>query len=323
MFPPLLRLFRAGMNILLIILTDEVLAQQSDSIKSFLLQTSILERLSAPLCAAVTGETNAQEILETLREKNLFLVPLDHQKEWYRYHTLFADLLRNRLHQLQGNKVDELHLRASRWYQENGLFIPAIEHALAGHDAEQAAALIEQSVESIFISGQVITLLRWLELLPAEMKNRHSLLWIFHGLALIWGGKSSAAVKPFLPGLVSTFNTDGFMGEADTLQALYAMTEGNSVEAARLAQAPCRNYRRNVSLFRCLAADTLGMAKILQCETPAAIQAFEQTAEVASQAGYVMFEIMAFSHLAGLRLQQGQLHAAALGYQRAFGIGCK
>ena len=113
------------------------------------------KRLSGPLCAAVTGDANAAHILETLREKNLFVVALDHQKEWYRYHALFADLLQNRLHQAQAGQVDELHLRASRWYQQNGLLAPAVEHALAGHALEQAAALLEQAVEPVFISGQV------------------------------------------------------------------------------------------------------------------------------------------------------------------------
>lgn len=296
-------------------LVDEVLAQQSDSVKSFLLQTSILERLSAPLCAAVTGDPQAQDILEELREKNLFLVPLDHQKEWYRYHALFADLLRNRLHRSTGNQADGLHLRASCWYRENGLLIPAIEHALAGNDAEQAAAIIEQAVEAVFINGQMITLLRWLELLPVEVKNKHSLLWIFQGLSLIWCGKSAAAVKPFLPGLMPVFAAKGCTGEAHTLLALYAMVDGNPVEAARLAQCALQELSPERFLFRCLAGDALGMANTLQCETTAAIRAFELTAEVASQAGYGMFEIVACSHLAGLHLQQGQLHAAAIGYQ--------
>ena len=298
-------------------LTDEVLAQQSETIKSFLLQTSILERLSASLCEAVTGEPNAQDILETLRDKNLFLISLDHQKEWYRYHSLFADLLRNRLQQSQSNRMDELHLRASRWYQEKGLFIPAIEYAFAGHDFDQAAALIEQTVEAIFISGQVNTLLRWFEALPVEVKNRHSILWIFDSLACIWGGKSSAPVKPFLPDLISIFNANGLMEEVHTLQAMVAMTEGKLSEAAQLAQIALQALSPERTLFRCLAADTLGMVKTLQCETPAAIRTFEQLSEVASQASYVMFEIIALTHLAGLRLQQGQLHAAAAGYQCA------
>ena len=318
--PAFIVAFSGGDEFIADYLADEVLAQQPDSIKSFLLQTSILERLSAPLCAAVTGDPNAQEILETLREKNLFLVALDHQKSWYRYHELFADLLRNRLHQSQGSQVNELHIRASRWYQENGLYIPAIEHALAGQAAEQAAVLLEQAIEMIFISGQLVTILRWLEALPLDVKNRHPILWVFHGLVLVWGGKSSAVVKPFLPDLVALSSQDGVTGEVHTLQALQAMTEGNSLEAARLAQCALQELSLERTLFHCLASDALGMAKILQCDPPAAIRAFEHTTEISARAGYAMYEIMALSHLAGLHLQQGQLHSAAFGYQRALAL---
>jgi LuxR family maltose regulon positive regulatory protein len=156
-----------------------------------------------------------------------------------------------------------------------------------------------------------------LERLPVEAKDRHALLWIFHGLVLIWCGKSSAAVKSCLPDRIPAFNQAGLMGEVFTLQALVAMTEGQPAEAALLAQNAMRELSSERALFRCLAADTLGMAKTLQSETRAAIRAFEQLAESAAQAGYAMFEIMAFSHLAGLHLQQGHLNAAALGYQRA------
>lgn len=214
--------------------------------------------------------------------------------------------------------MELLHLRASRWYQANGQLAPAIEHALAGHAFEQAAALIELAAEPVFTSGQLATLLRWLELLPAEAKDGHSSLWIFHGLSLIWLGKSSTAVRPLLPGLKLTFEKDGFMGEAQVLQALYAMAEGRPVEAVQLAQSALSELR-NVErpLFRCLAADALGMANILISETTPAIHAFEQLAGLAAQAGYGMFEIVALSHLAGLHLQYGRLNAAESGYARA------
>jgi LuxR family maltose regulon positive regulatory protein len=307
--------FSGGYEYIADYLADEVLAQQPDALKSFLLQTSILERLSAPLCAAVTGDANAQAILETLRDRNLFLVALDHRKEWYRYHALFADLLRNRFYQSQGHQADELHLRASRWYQENGFTSAAIEHAFAGHAAAQAAGLIEQAVEPIFISGQVSTLLRWLEMLPVEVKNNRPILWVFYGLALIWGGKSSAAVKPFLPDILSPAAPGKLSGGVYLLQALHAMIESSPSDAARLAEKALQELPLECYLFRCLAADTLGMTNILLCETQAAIRAFELTSEIAAQAGYAMFEIMARSHLGGLRFQQGQLRATQSGYQ--------
>ncbi len=248
------------------------------------------------------------------------MVPLDQANTWYRYHALFADLLRNRLQQFQASQVDELHLRASRWHEENGEFILAIEHALDGHAPERAAALIEAAVESIFISGQVILLLRWLEALPAEVKDRHPILWIYTGLAPFWRGKTPPEAKTRLSDLAPVFASHGLEGEAYTLQALYAMTEGQPGEAARLAESALGQLSPGRAIFRCLAADVLGMAQILLCDPKAAAQAFEQIINIAAQAGYIMFEILALSHLAGLNLQQGQLHAAAIGYQRALDL---
>ena len=317
--PAFIEAFSGGYDYIADYLADEVLSQQPESIQSFLLQTSILERLSAPLCAAVSGEALALDIMEILREKNLFLVPLDHHKEWYRYHALFADLLRNRLNQTRGDLVNELHLRASRWYEEHGLLIPAVEHAFSGQAYEQAAGLLEQALEPIFISGQIVTLLRWLDTLPDGVKNRHPLFWIYHGLALIWAGKSSPAARsgPFLPALDALFTDGGLIGEAHMLQALVSMSAGKPLEADQLAQSALQELPAQRALFRCLAADTLGMVKIMQSDTAGAIEAFEQTVEIASQAGYAMFEIVALSHLAGLRLQQGRLRAAEIGYRRA------
>ncbi len=318
--PAFIEAFSGGHEYIAGYLADEVLAQQPDAVKTFLLQTSILDRLSAPLCEAVTGAAGAQEILASLKENNLFLVPLDQQGTWYRYHALFADLLRSRLRQSLGDRVEVLHLRASRWCQENGQTIPAIENAIAGRDVELAADLIEGAVEPVFISGQVTLLLRWLEALPAEVKDRHPLLWIYTGLAPLWRGKSTSVARPPFAVLAPIFAAHGLVGESNTLQALYAMTEGRSLEAARLAENALDQLPPPRSLFRCLAADTLGMTRILLGDSRAAAVAFEQLAEISSQSGYVMFEIVALSHLAGLRLQQGQLHAAAIEYQRALDL---
>ncbi len=301
-------------------LANEVLAQQSDRVQSFLLKTSILERLSVPLCVAVTGDANSLAILDALREKNLFLTTLDQKNEWFRYHALFADLLRNRLYLQHPALADELHRRASRWYQEQGLLAPAVEHAFAGHDVAEAAILLERLVEPVFINGQVNTLLRWLEMLPDEMQDSHPLLWIFHDLALAWSGRSPATIQPFSAVQTENLLKSGLSGEAHTVEALLALTGGKLSEAARLAQDALRDIPPQRALYRCLAADTLGMAKIIQSETPAAIQAFEELVETASKAGYAMFEIIALTHLAGLHLQMGRLNAAANGYQRALDL---
>ena len=130
-------------------LVEEVLHRQPDHVRSFLLQTSILDRLSGPLCAAVisgsgvNGQENGREMLETLERGNLFIIPLDDKRQWYRYHHLFADVLRAHLLDEQPRQVPTLHHRASEWYEQNGLSADAISHALAARDYERAADLAE------------------------------------------------------------------------------------------------------------------------------------------------------------------------------------
>src|SRR5215472_15641574 len=139
-----LRAFGGSHRFVLEYLSEEVLSRQSVAVQTFLLQTSLLERLSGPLCDALTGEAHGQRMLEALERANLFVSSLDDQRQWYRYHHLFADMLRSRLQQTQPSLVPALHRRASTWYEHHGMVIEAVRHALAAPDVEQAARLVEQ-----------------------------------------------------------------------------------------------------------------------------------------------------------------------------------
>ncbi len=150
-------------------LVEEVLQRQPEHVRSFLLQTSILSRLSGPLCDAVTGQDGGKAMLEALDRANLFLVPLDDRRRWYRYHHLFADVLRARLLDEQLDLVNELHRRASNWYEQNDEPSEAIRHAMAGEDFERAADLVELAAPATRQYRQEVTLRRWLEALPAEL----------------------------------------------------------------------------------------------------------------------------------------------------------
>jgi LuxR family transcriptional regulator, maltose regulon positive regulatory protein len=150
-------------------LAGEVLQRQPEHVRSFLLQTSILSRLSGSLCDAVTGQDGGRAMLEALDRGNLFLVPLDDRRLWYRYHHLFADVLRARLLDEQRDEVHELHRRASDWYGRHGDQSAAIDHALDGEDFERAADLIEMAARPAFQARQEATFRRWLEALPEEV----------------------------------------------------------------------------------------------------------------------------------------------------------
>ncbi|MDJ0349573.1 LuxR C-terminal-related transcriptional regulator [Cryobacterium sp. PH29-G1] len=169
-------------------LLEEVLQRQSAAVQTFLLHTSILGRLTGPLCDAVTGQTGGGARLRELERANLFLVALDDHRQWYRYHHLFADVLRARLLDEQPERMPELHARASEWFEQNGEPHEAIRHALAGGQFERAADLIELGVPALRALRQEITLLHWLNLLPGDLlAARPSLSAFFAGALLITG----------------------------------------------------------------------------------------------------------------------------------------
>jgi LuxR family maltose regulon positive regulatory protein len=150
-------------------LTDEVLGGQPEQVREFLLDTSVLDRLSGELCDAVTGRAGSQAILEQAERAGLFLVPLDEVRGWWRYHHLFADLLRARLQQEQPDRVQALHRAAAAWSDEHDLADDAMQHALAAGDTLWAARLAERYFDTYFLRGEIATIQRWLAGLPAEL----------------------------------------------------------------------------------------------------------------------------------------------------------
>ncbi len=178
-------------------LLDEVLNRQSMEIQRFLLETSILDELCASLCDALIGheegKPGAQVILETLDHANLFLISLDQERTWFRYHHLFADALRIRLERLQPGAASHLHRHASLWYEQNDQVEKAIDHALAGQDYERAASLIEAHIYTFNRQGRYAALLHWLEEIPNQIVLARPRLGIFRSHALALSGKLSAA----------------------------------------------------------------------------------------------------------------------------------
>ena len=178
-------------------LVDEVLSRQSEEVQSFLRQTSVLERFSAPLSEAVTGMSDGQAILQRIEQANLFLVPLDDDRRWFRYHHLFAEFLSQRLQESQPDLIPELHMRASGWFAEEGWIDESIDHAIAGKDYERAASLIEQEAQALIINDQHRILLNWVSVLPGEVWHRHPRLCLYYAMALHATGQLDG-VEPLL-----------------------------------------------------------------------------------------------------------------------------
>jgi LuxR family transcriptional regulator, maltose regulon positive regulatory protein len=214
-------------------LSEEVLDRQPEALRTFLLETSILARLCGPLCAAVTGRTDSQELLEQLERANLFLVPLDGQRRWWRFHQLFGDLLRAELARAEGGRLAELHRRAAGWCERHGLLDETIRHALAAGDAGWAARLVEQRLGETLRRGESAILDRWLSWLPDEVVRSRPRLCLAQAM-LEWHRYRLDAVERLLQQVESTLEAE------PELRQLEVPTEGGMVADARAAIALLR-----------------------------------------------------------------------------------
>ena len=189
-----IRSFTGSHRFILDYLVEEVLQRQPERVSSFLLQTSILDQLCGTLCDAVTGQMDGKEMLKTLENGNLFVIPLDDQRQWYRYHHLFADVLQEHLMGTLPERVSILHRRASEWYEKNGLTHDAIRHALAAKDFERAATLVELAIPEMRRNrqGAPVMELGWLKALPDELVHFRPVLCVDYAYALFGGGELEA-----------------------------------------------------------------------------------------------------------------------------------
>jgi LuxR family maltose regulon positive regulatory protein len=227
-------------------LADEVLRRQSEEVQSFLLQTSILKRLSAPLCDAVAGQQGSHALLELLQKSNLFLVALDDQRQWYRYHPLFADLLRARLAQTYPDQVPVLHQRASMWYERNELGPEAVIHALAAGDLERIVRLIEGRALAMMDASEWSTLAQWLDALPGDVVRREPWLCIARAWILAADGQFDAAAryleeaevgqKSVAESIAGTAESQRLAGYAATLRTHMTSLQGDVEATARFAR---------------------------------------------------------------------------------------
>jgi len=302
-------------------LIEEVLEQQSESIQAFLLQTSILDRLTGSLCdavrsgvaessssssgTAVTAQHNGQAILEMLEHANLFIVPLDEERRWYRYHHLFADLLRQRLRQTQPEQLPILHLRATEWYEENGFTDEAIEHALQSDDLDQAARMIDEQIEDRWQQGRLARLWRWLDKLPDELVCNNPKLCIFLAWSLFINGdqenaeQSLRAAETTLDLLTETLPEESseehetpsrlmekkVRGRAAAIRAVMATYKSDaegSMQFARLALGLLPEDDLN---WRSAAATALADAYVFRGEYDKAHQARFESSKISEAAG--------------------------------------
>ncbi len=311
-------------------LAEEVLQRQPESVRSFLLQTSILDRMCGPLCNAVV-ETGAlepadgQALLETLEQRNLFVIPLDDDRRWFRYHHLLVEVLNQRLeHELPG-RLPELHRRASQWYEQNGLISDAIQHARLAGDLERAAQLVDQNGCVLLMRGEVVNLLRWIE--AVEPRSR-TLPWI--AIQKVWAlcltGQLDRVEEPFqsaeklINSIPLTDDVRTMLGALTAARACRANMQGETRLAASFARQALDQLPVSNDLscsLRSAATSMLGDASWLEGNLAEAERAYVEAVSISRAAGDIHMAIITSLDLADVLVEQGRLHHAARTYSEA------
>ena len=323
--------FTGSHHFVLDYLVEEVLQQQPESIQTFLLRTSILDRLCGPLCDAVLLDPSAsgQATLEYLEHANLFIVPLDNERRWYRYHHLFADLLRQRLQQSTASSpgderggVAELHIRASQWYEEHGLEIEAFHHAAAANDVERAARLIEGKGMPLHFRGAVTPVLDWLESLPTTVLDARPSLWTAYASRLLVTGQTTGveeklqAAEAALQGAEPDDKTRDLVGQIAAIRAtLAAQSEPGRNHHCPVAPRPGVSAPQQPGFphVHCLDAGVCLPPPGRPCR---ARRAYTEAISISQASGNTIFTILATIGLGNIQEAENQLHLAAETYQR-------
>lgn len=301
-------------------LVEEVLEQQPADVQSFLLQTSILDSLSADLCDAVITQagkpTPSQAMLAYLEAANLFVVPLDAERRWYRYHHLFVQLLRVRLEEQHPEEVPALYRRAAAWYEQHGMLTEAVQVALAVGDAGRVARLAEQNVLGLMEHGNVSDLARWLEALPADASDSRRWLRLAQGWALAYAGRldeaEAAAEEVSAAGEVdSGAGLARRRGHVAALRAYVSWLRGEKQEAVALARQALAALPSGERPARCMAAVTAGNALEEMGALDEAGRMFEEGRALGRQLPPGHLPLFAAGSMAYHLLRQGQLRRAA------------
>jgi LuxR family maltose regulon positive regulatory protein len=312
--------FTGSQHYILDYLAEEVLQRQSQSIQAFLLQTSILDRMSGSLCDAVLGIPDSLTLLDYLEHSNLFIVPLDDRREWYRYHHLFVDFLRASLRQRWPDRVPTLHRRASHWYAQHGQMDEAINHALSAGDFEGATQMVEQAAESTMMRGEFATFLSWIEALPSDIVRARPSLCILEATALLVSGHPLKLVEANLQEAMAADTTGAAAGAMAAFRALVAIFQADERQSAERVRLALELLPEESLFLRTLVAGFLSLNYFLCPDVATARQALEEAARIGEQAGNLMMTVLAQCHLAELSLMQGRLHEARASYEQALDL---
>jgi len=313
--------FTGSHHFVLDYLMEEVLTHQPPHIQDFLLKTSILERMCGPLCAAVLqDDDDAQTILEHIRQANLFLIPLDNERRWFRYHHLFGDLLRKHL-QASGLNVDALHIRASAWYEANGFDVEAFQHAAAAGDIDRVERLIEAGHTPLYLRGAAKVVSKWLASLTPATLDARPRLWMTFAWVL-WINYQSPAAEEKLSNVEATLDQASDVDQRELIGQIAAM---RAMLAANTYQTDTIIEQANIALghlppdnvyLRAAITRALGIAYHFRGERAAATRAYAESIALSEAHGNAFMNVLSSTGLGMVQELQTQLPEAMQTFQR-------
>lgn len=315
-------------------LVEEVLQRQPVAVQDFLLRTAILDRLCGPLCEAVLPETavSGQDTLTYLERANLFIVPLDNERRWYRYHHLFGELLRQRLHQSFPDAVIELHIRASAWYETHDLELEAFHHAAAANDVTRAERLLAGRGMPLLFRGAAQPVLRWLATLPTAVLDAHPALWVTYASALLFvqqvagveeklrAAEAALPDETGLPDDAPDAHVRDLLGHIAVIRATVAVTQHDAATIMTQAQRALAYLHPDNLPVRAATTWALGYAAFLQGDRAAAAQAYRQALADSEAIGHFIIILLATMGLGETQEGENRLHLAAASYRRALAL---
>lgn len=314
------RAFTGSNRYILDYLIEEVFQQQPAEVQDFLLKTSILDRLSPSICDAISERSDSQDLLFELEKANLFVVPLDQSREWYRYHHLFAELLRHQLHNSGKNTESILHTRASQWFESNGYIFEAVQHALAAKDWDIAGRVIARAAMVAIRIGRLTSVHDWLNSLPDEHVRESLELVIIKGWVSFMMGQFETA-ELFTAHAKSLLQVDTPLDIQTPLTALcasLALLQQDISNAIELSQETLKILDdQDNPFFRGMALNNLAQAHIMTGNLPAAIATYRQIVHLSETSGHSPTTISALANLAALLHQGGKRREAVLLCQQA------
>lgn len=333
--------FTGSHHYILDYLTQEIFYRQPETVQSFLLETAILARLSGPLCEAVTHHEDSQALLANLAHTNLFVVPLDNQRQWYRYHHLFAELLDHQLRQSYSTaQINQLHQRAASWCAENDLLHEAVQHALAAEDLERVERLIQDNMGLMYTRGELTIVQGWLEALPEDWRRSRPVLSLIYAWILFSIGKVSAS-QQLLQQIEQQLrlHPDAFsevqepQGDCsrhngtieqklNALKAQVALTQGDIAGSIDLSRQLLAHLPQENVIWRGMIALNLATAYWLNGDMIAAEKTLAEYRTL-SQVSDDTAAMIATSNLAELQRMHGRYHQAASLYRRVLELAAK